>query len=176
MTNHYRQMLIKCFDPDLDFETFRSKFNQNDNLPMQRCFITNMQIERITIEVCPELDSLQCFELVCKSLKVDMLKNAHQNNQSLSLASFALSMVTKTSLSGSQSRQLPEMKLVESVVTRAETAAHGPPGVQIEDDYYQLNRNQPNETLIGRLMTPAVVQPQHQSDRYQQTVMQTTIS
>ncbi len=57
MTGHYKQMLRKCFDPDLNFEAFRSKFGHNENHPMQRSYITNIQIERITIEVCPELDS-----------------------------------------------------------------------------------------------------------------------
>jgi hypothetical protein len=57
MTGHYKQMLRKCFDPDLNFEAFRSKFGHNENHPMQRSYITNIQIERITIEVCPELES-----------------------------------------------------------------------------------------------------------------------
>lgn len=57
MTQHYKKMFRKCFDPDFDFESFRTKFTQKESLPFKRSYITLVNIDKVTIEVNPELDS-----------------------------------------------------------------------------------------------------------------------
>ena len=95
MGSHYTQMLKKCFNPDVTFEHFRNIYTAKVSHPFTRHYITTVKVDQLCIEVHPEQDTQQCFEVKLQKLNVDLRRNKTTNDQTCTIQSLEVALVTK---------------------------------------------------------------------------------